>query len=515
MKFTRQKAEIDAEKDLLTGLIVSDRFCKTVLPVIKPHLLQVDIYKTIVRWINDYFKQYDKSPGIHLEKIYKAKREEFKEEDRDSLELILKTLSERYEEKDNFNIDYYIDESILYLKKQSLLHHSETIKTLVEIGDINGAEKETVDYHKVAKSTSSWHNPYDPTYIENYFLKSEEYLFQFPGVLGHVLGRFKRKQFVGVMGPMKKGKSFYLDEFRHIALLSRLKVVFVSLEMDHEEISGRGYKRLTGQAEDKEIFIYPVFDCLHNQYDTCNKGFRTNLIKLVNNEGEKPPFNPENPYKPCIVCRNRKERSYQPEVWYERSVKPKLTISQMKKKAKGVMQMYGDMFRIISHPIDTVNIKDIERDLDLLAWTEKFIPDVIIIDYADILKKEDGREQGRDAINTTWKTLRSLSQRRNCLVVTGTQSNRASFDKKRVKATDTGEDIRKLAHVTAMMVLNQTPFEKRYGIMRIGLVALRSEGFDEMTQVQVLQDLTMGQTHLDSEIVRTRKEVEDESNVQD
>ena len=929
MKFVRQKAETEAEKDLLLGLVTSTRFCRTILPILKNHLLQVDIYKTVVQWVKEFYKTYEVAPGNNLEKIYKSQLKNFKEEEREGLELILRTLSQRYEEKDNFNVDYYIDESITYLKKQSLIHHSEVIKALTDIGDLQGAEQEIIDYHKVAKATSSWQNPYDHTYMENYFLKAEESLMRFPGMLGEVLGDLKRKWLIGILGPMKRGKclpgstlvplangalrtiesivkeerkniitfneskgkfiegcaekhfdngvkkviniktktgreiklthnhplltvtgwteawalkkgnrvavprvipifgdktipeheikimayllaeghiknraltftnknldiqkdftqaiektgdicmpqypitlavrnkwrrqgivqqtqyllakygvkrvlsyqkeipdiifelkkellkkflsilftcdgsiwkdrggilvcycsssrklieqvyhlllrfgivgkintkkikigkpaweivisnkenvlryirnigfvfdkevkarkfiklldkrkdgrnlvdifpiefsrllkeignqvridrqtyardfwkkppmslvyasleqkrgltrksvlriakflenkelltfvnsdilwdeiveieaageeqtydlsvgkhhnfiannflvhnSFYLDEFRHIAVLNRLKVAFISLEMEHEEIAGRGYKRVSAMAEDQEIFVYPVFDCIYNQYDSCKKDCRTNHIKLVNKEGEKPPFSIENPYKPCTVCRGEIGGKYVPEVWYERMEKPKLTLSRMKKKGKGILAMYGDLVRLIAHPVGTVNLQDIERDLDLLEFSENFVPDVVVIDYADILKKEDPREFGRDAINTTWKALKSLSQKRNCLVVTGTQANRDSIEKLRVTQINTGEDIRKLAHVNSMMVLNQTPWEKKLGIMRIGLIAHRSIFFDEMTQVQVLQALDMGQTHLDSEIYRTNKNFEE------
>ena len=74
--------------------------------------------------------------------------------------------------------------------------------------------------------------------------------------------------------------------------------------------------------------------------------------------------------------------------------------------------------------------------------------------------------------------------------------------KKSVESSDVAEEIRKLAHVDAMIALSQTSSEKRDGIMRLSLVAHRHKNFSETQQVMVLQQLGLGQTLLDSEIVR-------------
>jgi len=64
-----------------------------------------------------------------------------------------------------------------------------------------------------------------------------------------------------------------------------------------------------------------------------------------------------------------------------------------------------------------------------------------------------------------------------------------------------------------MCVLNQTPVEKREGIMRLGIIAHRHEEFDEFTQVQVLQQLKIGQPYLDSEVLRSLGNKEEEEGI--
>jgi hypothetical protein len=78
------------------------------------------------------------------------------------------------------------------------------------------------------------------------------------------------------------------------------------------------------------------------------------------------------------------------------------------------------------------------------------------------------------------------------------------MEKKYVKQSNTSEDIRKLAHVDLMAVLNQTRFEKRKNIMRFGVIAHRHRNFDEQMAIKVLQQLELGQPYLDAAMDKVR-----------
>jgi len=113
-------------------------------------------------------------------------------------------------------------------------------------------------------------------------------------------------------------------------------------------------------------------------------------------------------------------------------------------------------------------------------WTrEDWVPDVIIIDYADILLMNGAGLEGRDLINDTWKKLRALSQKFHCLVVTATQADASSYDATIITKKNFSEDKRKIAHVTGMIGLNQSPEEKELGVMRLNWLKVRDEAFSE------------------------------------
>jgi replicative DNA helicase len=141
--------------------------------------------------------------------------------------------------------------------------------------------------------------------------------------------------------------------------------------------------------------------------------------------------------------------------------------------------------------------------LERLEYLEDFLPDVVVVDYADILRPEDARLEGRERIAETWMMLKNLAQTRHCLSVTASQTTRDAIDKKNLTQKDTPEDIRKNAIADVIIPLNQTQREKRMSYLRVGLMVHRHREVDEFQQIHVLQQLKLGQPLLDSEYVRT------------
>jgi hypothetical protein len=114
------------------------------------------------------------------------------------------------------------------------------------------------------------------------------------------------------------------------------------------------------------------------------------------------------------------------------------------------------------------------------------VPDVIVIDYADLLAPMPGyAHDSQDQIDMAWKTMRSISQQLHCCVVTATQSSAASYYADTLDKTHFSRDKRKFAHVTAMFGLNQTKDEKRLGVMRFNWLQFREAEFDEDKCVHV------------------------------
>jgi replicative DNA helicase len=136
--------------------------------------------------------------------------------------------------------------------------------------------------------------------------------------------------------------------------------------------------------------------------------------------------------------------------------------------------------RLSCHPNSSLSVESIVSTLH--SWqTDGWVPDVIVIDYADILDMSQSRLDRRDQIDRTWRHLRRLSQTFHCLVVTATQTDARSYDAKIIRTKHFSEDKRKLAHVTASIGLNANPREEIIGVMRLNWV-VRREGASKSLQ---------------------------------
>jgi len=499
-----RKIDNSVEKDTITALIVSTEFCRDVLPMIRPSLLSIDFSSTIYEWVKNYFSMYGECPGKHIKDLYIAEKEHLQDDLSSAIGNFLAELSDKYEELETFNVDYYKERARQHFRDRALLETSEKVSALVRIGKSDLAEAELIGFKSLAVATSPWKNPFEEQYIENLFNKKKDSvgLFKLPGMLGDMLGWFKRTNFVALMGPAKRGKSWWLQAIRESALVQGLNVATISLEMEDTEVSERQYMGMSGMGEFNKDYIYPVFDCRKNQTGECHMRERASNIPILA-EGESiPKFDPDSAYVECTWCRTNKPDNYRPAVWYKQENRKALSVVSVKQAVKGFQLMYGKgTWRVASYPIKTVGVLGIKRDLDFLEYSEGFVPDVIEIDYADLLQPENERMPKLEQVNDTWMFLKQLAQTKKAVVVTATQTNRKSFDAVSVKEDQIGENYRKLAHVNVMAALNQTPQEKRRGLMRLSVLLKRQGLSDSLMQTQVLQCLALGQPFLDSHVI--------------
>jgi hypothetical protein len=290
------------------------------------------------------------------------------------------------------------------------------------------------------------------------------------------------------------------------AIFQNLKVVFISLEMKKKNLKERIMKRLTafGSRSGEDTFLFPVFDCLHNQLGDCDKPERKNKIRLCARKEDRPAFDLDMDYRPCSYCRDHMLRDYQIATWYEPLEVPQFSLKPTRKFAKAMIDMYGDNVRMIAYPRFMAGLSDIRRDLYILEQHEGFIPNVIIVDYADILKPDTSGDK-RNQIDDIWKMLASLAAERHCIVFTASQGTRGAIYKSDLDQDDLAEWIGKLGHVDLFLGLNQSPHEKDSKVMRVNLLVHRHKEADESMSALLLQQLEVGQFAMDSHMVRKEK----------
>jgi hypothetical protein len=517
----RRQIDDKLEKRIVIGAIVSKRFLDAISSSYSKEYLQNTYARTAFEWCLDYHKRYEEAPKKTIQDIYSSHKSSISEDDIIIMGSLLTEISNTYETDTSFNADYLRDQALEYFSKRELEILSSNIQGFLAQGKIKEAAQAVGLYKKVAKKLSKWANPFHVKHIYEVFDDSVDF-FKLPGALGEMIGNLEREWVLSVMAPTKKGKTWFLQDIAVMAIMSGLKIVFFSLEMNLKKLCERLYKQLTGSGEGTTNFHFPVFDCFKNQENTCKRPDREcgKGLYLPGQDENKPEykagFNIANNYKHCAICRFSEDEEirnlFEPTVWYEDIDRPEWSFKNTLEGLGSFEKMYGgNSLRTMTYPKFSANLTDIERDLDELEDLEGFVPDVIVIDYADILAPEDARVVGRDRINETWMCISRMGQIRHALMVTATQSNRDSYELLHVKQKHTGEDIRKIHHVEVMVALNQSEQEKEKKVMRVGIVVHRDEDFLQEKDTTLLQNLSTGMFHLDSLPTpkpRERKETE-------
>ena len=152
MGFRAKKVDIEIEKQLLIGLIVSDTFLKRIIKVVDMNLLELDTSRILVKWVVSYFKKYNKAPGNMIQRIFEEQNVLLDDAECDWIENFLINLNNEYEKK-GFNEAYLFDRCVEYFKKQHLKKSSKKIMSLLEQGKIKDAEDIWLK-----KMKSQWHN---------------------------------------------------------------------------------------------------------------------------------------------------------------------------------------------------------------------------------------------------------------------------------------------------------------------------------------------------------------------
>lgn len=484
------------EKRIITSLIASDKIASELVPITHRELFRLDIAKTIYTWIQEFHKVYGKAPGIHIRDIFTTHKASLNATERLEIEEFLSTLSKEFANAEWSNEDYLLSTGKKYLQKRHLVYMSEQIQFYAESDLIEEAEACIKTYGSMINSgLSNWVKPFDDKkFIRKVFDRKEaEPLFTMGGALDHLFGPLRKAWLMLLLGPMKRGKTWGLQEVAQCALVHGKRVAFFSLEMEDTDISGRFYQGFASAPEQDEDIQYPIFDCVLNQTNSCNDKRRVNKIP-------RPEiYTPKSKYKTCTLCRTTDPKSFKPSVWYFTEHRKALNYKTTVQTIDGLnTQIQSNLFRLISYEIGSANVQTIERDLRMLELSEGWIPDVIIIDYADILKPEENGLTGRDKENAAWKALKALAQRRKAFVATGSQGNRDSFAVESLDEKNTSEDIRKLAHIDIAATINQTQQEKLIGYSRIGILNHRWKEFHKSLFAIVLQQFKAGQFNLDS-----------------
>lgn len=485
------------EKKIIIGLVVSTEYCEKISKYLNPDYFKNSYLKTISNWCLDFFEVYNTAPHKHLKDIYKTNSKKLKPADAELIKDLLQNLSNQYVEGE-VNVDYLTDTTLTYIKKRKLEIVTNNVKILQEAGKIEEAEQELLQYETLQNEISSEFytiTPGDAELNEEIYNpqgKKKKIFFRLPGDLGKYLGEFKRSELVSYFAPAKVGKTnVLLDHLKH-SILQKRKTVFFSLEMNKEEVIRRVNKLFIPMTDEEGIKTYPAFDCVHNQTGECKDRLSPVILFDSDNMVLRDPD-----HICCKKCMKTDPERYKSTVYDQLIFREQEDIFTIRKKFKSKSKMMQKYSRIVVYPKYTLTYTDLIKELANLIRKENFIADIIIIDYADILKFTSNYMDFR-LEDERWQLLAQLAGTTNALVITATQANLAGHSADVLDSNHQGGFYGKNRHVNLMCGLNQKKEEKARGIMKFGITEARSKFYIQGQTCTVLQELFSGQVYLDS-----------------
>ena len=445
------------QQDVLTLACFDDARAPIIRGVLDASLFG-GIYRVILTRVYDYIDRFKRAPGLHLPNLLSDKLEG---DNTHEATLYSETIDQIVAAKDGINAEYIMSQLETLIKRNSLRSIAvDFAKALQRDTEESLEEAEQL----LAKTNRTTLSVFDPgTYLSD---KSRALAFLelssaamptgIPELDKRGFGPTRRELFLGIANA-KAGKTWFLIHLAKMALLARMKVCHLSLEMSESRSSARYFQSLFGMARRPEAL-------------------QANRFKL-DADGNIVGFSPYE-IKPSLSQED-----------------PKLRAKLEKKIEQWVNKLLGNML-IKQFPTGQLTMGQLTAYLDNLQATENFLPDVLIVDYPDLMRLD--KDNYRLSLDELFKDLRGLAVARNMAVVAVSQSHRGAAKAKQVGAHNVAEAYSKVAHADLIVTYSQTSKERELGLARLHVTGRNdSDGFT----VVITQQYGIGSFVLDSHLM--------------
>lgn len=452
MKVTRMDGM--QEKMILAAMITNS----TVLGMIaskwtKGGLFESDWSNLIGQWCVQHYQAYQKAPRKGIQALYEKWSEDNRDEEKARL---IRYFLESLPDIPQSNSDHLLDMAGKLFNKIKLLRLAEKIQESLDVNDLTLAEETITKYHRLEIGEGAGIDLVQDTesIVATFDQERKEALIKYPDPMDKFfLNALERDSFIAFQAQEKIGKSNMLIDMAFRAMRQRRRVAFFSVgDMSENQIKERFLVRIAKHPIRSPNGTWPARIKIPDGFTRVSQD-KKDVVQW------KPTY---------------RLRSYDKPL--DASIALKACESFMTEKVRSK----EPFLKISCHSNDSISIMGIKSIID--SWILKgWVPDVIVIDYADILAPIAAGEP-RDQNNATWKKMRAMSQDYHCLLVTATQSNAISYKETLQSRRHFSEDKRKLAHATAVIGINITDEEKNMNMMRLNYVVKR-EGAYSSTRV--------------------------------
>ena len=439
------------QENLLTLLTFSERYHAMVRNVLDVSLFSSDIYRDIVTRVYDYIDTYHKPPREHLPDLFDDILRNPAHKQRPHYEDLLRSA---YELSSGLNEEYVVSQLEKFSRQQQLKIGIIEAGDAVQAGDLDAAEgfleaalkrklgmfSRGITLEEGLQMLSASEDLGDtvPTGIKELDMRN--------------LGPTRKELHLFIARP-KGGKTWWATHIAKRALMSRWRVLVVSLEISEKIYAMRLLQAFFGVGKRKAQHIVTKLE-------------RDRLGRLIELHCEERI--------PADTFDNDK------------------TFGKLRKKLEDI---HGRKRLLIKNfPTGALNISGLRAYLDSLERMENFVPDIVLLDYADLMKVDS--KNYRVDLGILYKDLRGIAVERNLAMATMSQANRAGAGARLITDIHAAEDFSKIATADCVLTYNQTPAEKALGLARLFISNARND--EDKFMVLITQAYTTGQFALDS-----------------
>lgn len=443
------------QENVLTLLCFDDEAIKILRGVVTPQDFESVYYRDIARFAISFYDNFGKAIKEHLpdelEHVLSGS-------DKKKAEVVDMILRDLFLAKDTINRTYVMGQLERFVHQQSMKRAVLDAADALHDGDLDLAEK------RLESGLERRLTIFDPgiqAWESSKMLSFYDYvdLPSIPMGVHHLdtlnIGPRKRETTL-LIAPPKKGKTWWMISCGKNAMLrSRYKVLHITLEMAEPLIALRYIQSLFSVGKSEARILLPRM--LKDESGALSDVTWSEVTR--------------------VALRDPASRKY---------------VGRKLKSLEGRLPLV-----IKSFPTGSLTVSALKSYLHMLEARTKFVPDMILLDYPDLMSNE--HQDPRVGIGEIHKKLRGIAVEGNLAMVLASQGNRTSSSARLITDDMVAEDYSKIATADTVLSYNQTVQEKRKGLARMFVSNARGEA--DKFAVLMTQAYSIGQFCLESAVM--------------
>lgn len=440
------------QENVLTLLCFSDQYAALIRHAVTPRTFESAPFRDVAEHAIDFIDRYKEPIKEHLadelEDVVRG-------DDRRKAATYERLLKNLYESHASINGEYVMTQLRAFVRQQNLKVGLLAAVEALEDGRPDAAEVE------MQRALARQINVFQPglnfskpevvrSLLEDYEEPGFDLLipeFDKRGIIP------RRKELLVFMAPRGRGKSWFCVHAAKAAIMQRWSVLVVTLEMSEKRYAVR---------------------FLQSFFGVSTRDAQTRVARLVHDR-----------------------RGNLQDVVYE--MVDTMTLREDGAKAELASRMQREFRRrkplmIKQFPTNSLKLDELRAYLDGLARHEGWTPDLLIVDYPDLMAHDPKNK--RIEVGMIVEGIRGLCVERNMAGIVPTQGNRESEKAKTVTNDMAAEDISKIATADVVLTFSQTRQERRLGLARVLADKVRNE--EDKVMVLLTQAYGIGQFALES-----------------